>query len=169
VTKKNMLKGLSFDNRIKLILSRDNILKPLQKPRHVNAIFSVASVADARFVTYSEFISIGKMLRMIYIRKSPNLNHRKLSKDHLSTSESNIGEVPQQPLKNEDVVEQKMEKLEVSSVVSPRDKNPDDIVRKDIADDEGEDGHLKPILCTALALHEFKGKPGTTELSFPEA
>ena len=62
----------------------------------------------------------------------------------------------------------KIEKLVVSSVVSPRDKNPDDIVRKDIADDEGEDGHLKPILCTALALHEFKGKPGTTELNFPE-
>ena len=81
-------------------------MKPLQKPRHVNAIFSVASVADARFVTYSEFISIGKMLRTIYIKKKPNLNRRKLSKEHSSTGESNIGEVPQQPLENEDVVGQ---------------------------------------------------------------
>ena len=31
VTKKNMLKGLSFDSRIKTILSRDHTLKPLQK------------------------------------------------------------------------------------------------------------------------------------------
>ena len=69
VTKKNMLKGLSFDNRIKVILSRDNTLKPLQKPRHVNTFFRVASVADARFDYVFKFISLGKMLRMIYTEK----------------------------------------------------------------------------------------------------
>ena len=49
----------------------------------------------------------------------------------------------------------------IFNVLSPRDKNPEDTSRKDVADDEGVDGHLKPILCTALALHEFKGKEGT--------
>ena len=175
VTKKNMLKGLSFDSRIKTILSRDHTLKPLQKPRHVNAIFSVAVIKDPRYISYTEFLSIGKMLRMMHTRNSPNLNHRIINnttkkknkttggKDQLrkkSSDTSNKGEDQNKNVKND--------QKEKRKTLSPRDKNPEDTSRKDVADDEGVDGHLKPILCTALALHEFKGKEGTNELSFPE-
>ena len=53
-----MLKGLSFDSRIKTILSRDHTLKPLQKPRHVNAIFSVAAIDKALVAAINKAIEL---------------------------------------------------------------------------------------------------------------
>ena len=152
IPKKKLLKALTFDDTLNAILERSPALHPLRQPRHVNAILSVVKLTDPTVVSQHEWLSVGKMLFNLHERK-------RLANGRPKTK---IGRDDFAPVRRQ--VKQAKQPQKASS---PGTSNPDKTPRKDIADDEGPDGHLKDILCTAIALHDFRAKH-PNELTFGE-
>ena len=193
VPKKKVLKCLTFDEATKTLLNSHPALRPLRQPKHVNAIFSVLKLSDPKYMTANEFVSMGKVLHTVHRRNgggtlpsSPPKGSKKqpgddgnddtdaesqLMEEESTGSAYSARDDFQPPVHGNREGACESESEEGIEVPFPgeasREKDPDDVARNEMADDEGPDGHKKPILCTAIALHDFKAKHNN-ELSFGE-